>query len=1054
MGRDVLLEAGERALRDALGGRGRLLLLLGEAGIGKTALATALVERAASLGAVVRVGACWEGEGLPALAPWLDALRRPGGDSCAAAASRLAVDDMDATDAASAQRAVSRRFGEVVDALATDARDHPQMVLLEDLHWADEPSLELLAALAAHLPTMRALVIATYRDDELPRVGPLASLGGGGDRLWVGGLDRDGVAAVLEDVLGRCPTAEEVGLVQQQTSGNPLFVTQVARLLHLGVTTVPRGVRDVLERRLARVSAACDRVLGAAAVLGAEFDERDLAELAASDVAQRLDEAVTARLLEPVAGTPGRWRFVHALVQTARYDQLGTEQRGELHRDAVRILQQRPGTAAAALAHHATRGRFAPEDPLPARLLARAGDEALRRTAWTDALSYFERSLAVAPTADDADEVRAEAWLGIGSARLRVGADDVRAAFDEAADLARRLGRSDLLARAALGFGVGLGAFEVHLVDLHQIELLEEAAAALPDDDPLLPLVLARLSVALAFVESDQRRIDLAIRAVELARAKGAPVILGNALAAWCDAMAGPDAVADRLAASTEIVGLAERAGDLPLELLGRRLRVVALLERNDHTQVDPEIAAYERASARLGDPLYAWYGRLWRAVRAYAKGDLAGADALRREVEDLGRASSSVNALVLATVLGLMSAIDRRDADMVDDLLHEVASALPDTIGLYLDFTTGYAAALLGRSDEARATLGHLTEETVEGLPRDSEWLCCLAQLAVASARVDDRRWAAAAIARLEPFADVACVEGIGAYLHGPAHRYLAVTSAVLGDVDATRRYVDAALRLVAGGGRLLEALVAFDMAWALRRAGDPADAARTQELAASAARSFEAVGLASLAVDAAALLDEAMAPSPSLAEVGPCRTASVARRGDIWAWSWDGSTVQVRHAKGVADLALLLQRAGREVHVRELEGISTTHRGPSSSGPVLDEVAVRSYRQRLRDLEEDLDEADRHGDLARAAALAAERDALVAELSRAFGAGGRTRRVGSDPDERLRKAVSARVRASIERIEALSPSLGRHLRSAVRTGFWCAYEPEHPVDWTVERS
>lgn len=1054
MGRGVLLQGGERALHDALRGRGRLLLLLGEAGIGKTSLATALVERAASLGADVRVGACWEGEGLPALAPWLDALRRPGGDACAAAAARLAADATEATDAASAQRAVSRRFGDIVDALATDARDRPQVVLLEDLHWADASSLELLVALSAHLPTMGALVIATYRDDELPSEGPLAGLGGGGERLWLGGLDRDSVGAVLEDVLGRTPTADEVELVERQTSGNPLFVTQVARLLDRGATTVPSGARDVLERRLARVSAACDRVLGAAAVLGAEFDERDLAELVGSDVADLLDEAARARLLEQTEERSDRWRFVHALVQTTRYEQLGTEQRGELHRGAVRILQHRPDATAAALAHHAVRGRFPPEDPLPARLVARAGDEALRRLAWTDALASFERSVACAPPSSAGDEVRAEAWLGIGSARLRAGAGDVRAAFDEAAGLARRLGRGDLLARAALGFAVGLGAFEVHLADLHQIELLEEAAAALPAGDPLLPVVLARLSVALAFVESDQRRIDLAARAVDLARATGDPVTLGNALAAWCDAMAGPDAVTDRLAASSEIVRLAERAGDLPLELLGRRLRVVALLERSDHAQVDPEIAAYERASDRLGDPLYAWYGRLWRALRAYARGELAEADRLIVEVDELGRASSSVNAHVLSTVFRFMTAVDRREAATVDLLLAEMASAMPSTIGLYMDFTTGYTSALLGRLGEARAALDRLTAEALDRLPRDSEWLCCVAQLAVASVRLGDRRWAVVARERLEPVADVACVEGIGAYVHGPAHRHLAAICAVLGDVEAVRAHADAALRDVAGAGRLLEALVALDLAWALRQAGEPGDLPRSRELAAAAAGSFRALDLAGLAAEAEALVDGPLRGDGPAAEPSPRRGPSVVRDGDTWAWTWDGSTIHVRHAKGIADLVILLERAGREVHVRELEGIATTHERAAGSSPVLDEQAVRSYRQRLQDLEEDLDEAERHGDLARASALSAERDALVAELTRAFGVGGRARRVGSDPDERLRKAVSARVRASIERIEGLSPPLGKHLRAAVHTGFWCAYEPEHPVDWTVERS
>jgi hypothetical protein len=206
-------------------------------------------------------------------------------------------------------------------------------------------------------------------------------------------------------------------------------------------------------------------------------------------------------------------------------------------------------------------------------------------------------------------------------------------------------------------------------------------------------------------------------------------------------------------------------------------------------------------------------------------------------------------------------------------------------------------------------------------------------------------------------------------------------------------------------------------------------------------------------------ALADEAFSALGMAARVGSAGRAAAApldaaaalvREGDAWAMTFGGRTVRIRHAKGIADLAVLLGRPGREVHVRELAGVPAEPRGRASE-PVLDATAVARYRARLTDLESDVEEADRHGDLGRAAAYRAERDALVAELTAAFGLGGRPRAAGPDPDERLRKAVSARVKAGIDRLESLHAPLGRHLRNSVRTGVWCCYAPERAIKWRI---
>jgi hypothetical protein len=240
---------------------------------------------------------------------------------------------------------------------------------------------------------------------------------------------------------------------------------------------------------------------------------------------------------------------------------------------------------------------------------------------------------------------------------------------------------------------------------------------------------------------------------------------------------------------------------------------------------------------------------------------------------------------------------------------------------------------------------------------------------------------------------------------------------------------------------GALIAAHTVADCARAFATAGAPARAA---ELAAEGVHRYETLGL----VRRAAELRPLLAASPPTAAPGE---GSLVRDGDTWMFSYEGASVRVRHAKGIADLAVLLANAGQEVHVRTLGGVE--HLPAAATQPALDDAAIAAYRGRLGDLEAELDEADRHADVGRAAMLAAERDALVAELTRGLGLGGRPRRAGSDPDERLRKAVSARVKASIERLEDLHPALGRHLRHAVHTGYWCSYIPERPVTWHVER-
>ena len=1033
VGRDLLVATCDAALRRAGEGYGSVLLLTGEAGIGKTTVARAAAHRAGRSGAVVRWGACWEGGGVP-LTPWVDALRLPGRDACAAIADRLldAGDDEPTDD----ERARLRLFSDVVDALRATSASRPQVVVLDDLHWADAASVLLLRAVAAHVPAMPVVVIGTYRDDEVDGDSPLLAMGGGADRLTLDGLSEAEVGRLLGDVLARSPSDDETRVVHRQTNGNPLFVTHMGRLLAAGGTMgVPSGVRDVLARRLARLPAACDDALGAAAVLGQEFEPRHVAALLGTTIDETLrtlDDAARARLATPLDGRPDRWAFTHALVQATRYDALGSPERAALHRKACDVLEAAGGASATVLAHHATRATFEAAAPRPATRARAAGHEALARLAAEEAGPWFEQAIARAPAGAGDDALRARAWLGLGAARLRLGEDTAAGdAFETCASFARAAGDVDLLARAALGFGAGLGGFEVRMLDRRQAELLEEAAATLDSASELRPWVLARLSVALSFADTDDRRRALADEALALARSQGDDRAVAAALASRCDAIAGPDFTAERLAASDEIVAIGVRLGDRAIELLGRRVRVVALAERCDMDGLVGEIDAFERTATRLADPLYAWYVPLWRGALALADGRLAEADLLVADARAVGVRAGSANARILTEVQLLMIGLATGDLEELQRRQVALSDEFPELLLANGQPMMAYADHLLGRPgavDRARKVIADIDQ-----LAFDAEWLSATAPLADLIVELDLREFAEDLYSRMAPYAGLGVVEGILAAHRGPTDRYLMLLAAAAGDTPATLSHLDRALDLAPRFGALVVADVQRAGAAALRYL-DPAQFAdRAAALDHAAQDIYRRLGLVARSTAA-----------PEEADA-----AALVREGDTWALSWQGTTVRVRHAKGVGDLAVLLGHPDRDVHVRELE----TGAPPSGAvQDVLDDTAVAQYRRRLAELEDDLDEADRHGDAARGARLAAERDALVEQLTTAFGLGGRARQLG-DPDERLRKAVSARVKATIDRVEELHPPLGRHLRNAVRTGYWCSYRPEQRVIWRIER-
>lgn len=1007
VGRERELGTLVELLHDVRSGRGHMALVLGEPGIGKTALLERLAATAADQEVPVAWGRCSQTDA-PAFWPWRYALRGLGVDALTESSTTASREEL---------------FARVVEQLA--ATDRPALLALEDLHWADPASLALLRFVADAVPGLALLLVATARDDP-DEAGPetttmLQALPAGVERLALSGLGRDVVGDIVAGELGHEPDEELASRIADRCGGNPLFIREVARL-HASrgadaTLAVPAGVRQVLERRLARVSHPCGHLLAAAAVAG-EPEPDLLAEVVGetpASVLHRLGEAVTARLLH---ADGAHLRFAHALVRETVYAQQSPATIGELHRRVAEVLESRGGEAAQLAAHWRRATGADAREVAAVRALA-AAREARARMGYEQAVSFYSWALETPP--EDELTLRIEQ----GEAQVQAGMLSLgRETLREAARQALRDGRPRDVATATLG--IGIGGFEVALRDDEQITLLEHARARLvsPDDDSLRAAVLSRLSVASAWQRPAEDRAELAEESIALAHATGDTATEVAALAAWCDARSGPDHTGDRLERTGRMIDIALRSGDPASLLLARRLRLVALAECGDFAGVDAETEEYARTSERLRLPLYDWPVPVWRGARALMSGDL---DTARRHLtvaEALAARADSVNAAVLSLVLkaNLLVAAGEPEAAA------EAADEQQEIIGPYYDDLVVLARfyATVGREQEARRMVRRKLAAGI-GRPTDSEHLSELWLLGDAAIALGETDAAARVYEALRPYADHWAINGIFGTCFGQVAHALGRLATRLGDPDEARNRLRQARKAheEAGAGLLVAQTDA-----ALAELDGPSGAARASS----------ASGVSGT-------------PGASVPDESPEPSGEFRRSGRVWHVGWNGSTATVPDTKGMRDLATLLAAPGREVHVLDLieaAGGPGAAAAGGHTGERLDKPARDAYRQRLAEIEDELAEADAASDVGRADRLRREQEFLAAELSGALGLGGRARTEG-DPVERARKAVTMRIRTALKAVAEVDPALARHLDRSVITGRLCAYRPEQAVRWLL---
>ena len=815
VGRDTELAELVRGLDDAFAGRERLFLLGGEPGIGKSRLADELMGHARARGARVLVGRCWEAGGAPAYWPWVQALRtylretdrealraqlgEAGADLAAVLPEvRDLLPDLPPPIAVDSEGARFRLLESVASFLRNAASATPLALFLDDLHAGDASSLLLLRFVAGQLAGAPILIVGSYRDTE---VGPelaeaLAELSREPAvlRLALKGLSESDTSRLLELTMGHVPADELAAEVQAETQGNPLFATEIGRLLASegsraavpGKLPIPDGVRETIGQRLQRQSERCREVLALASVVGREFDPDLLGRVSGleeDELFEALEEAATARLVGGVPESSGRLRFSHILVRDALYEELSAPRRLRLHRAVAEALEalyaRNPEPHLAELAHHYLEAGIALADKA-IEYAQLAGDRAASQHGYEEAARHYASALRVLDATGSGDADRAcELLLSLGEVQSRAGSgQEAKRALQRAATLAGQAGRSDQLARAALAYG-GRFAWARASTDPALVPLLERALAAVGEQDSRTRvMLLARLAAARRDDPERERRVRLAEQAVEIARRIGDPVTLAAALEGQWIAVEGPETLSrgDGIAQGERLIALGEQIGDKERVFAGHDYRLHCFWMLGDRAGVEVELEALGMLADELRQPAQRWHLGTGRTVLALMEGQFERAEQLISETLALGQRSESWNAVVSQRLaLFVLRRAQGRLAELEDTIgrsTHEYPALLRFRCAL------AHLYAELGREGDARAAFDSLLSRDLGREHLDTEWLFSMSLLPDPCAFLGDEDAAAKLYslllpvrARLRPGPDRGRLRLAGARAGRPGH-------------------------------------------------------------------------------------------------------------------------------------------------------------------------------------------------------------------------------------------------------------------------------------------
>ena len=792
-----------RAWAEALTGTGRMVLLAGEPGVGKTRLAAELAGEVDARGAAVLVGGCPVGGAEP-YQPLAEAL----GTLPTGVRDRAALLDT------------------LAQLVAARARRAPVLLVLDDLHRADRSTLLAVRRVVEVAADVPLLVVGTYRDGAVDRSHPIAEFltamlrRPGVERINVEGLTPGAVAEMVGDIeLGR--------RLWRQSGGNPVTVSELLR--HDAPS--PCGFDELVACRTARLSPWARAVLEAAAVAGPEFSADAVAraaEVPGDKIVALLKQLVRAGIVVDEQGDTRR--FVHDMVRDAVERGLDVSARVRLHMGLARALERRNRGPAALVAWH-----YRAAEPVggSARALhhsTQAAVKAMELLAWDEAATHFGHALAAATGAPTA--TRADLLLSLGEAQRLAGETTrARQAILEAANLARACADGATMARAALALRQIAAVWgtdpELDAVAGEARSLLGQA---MPTPAGQGPIDFA--SGALYDVLDGIEPVEPPPQPVTSAptRAHGDVVAL---LRARHVALAGPEHVAERLATADETVAIAAEAGDDDLSATALGWRLVDALELGRLDRVATDVDAHAKVTLRLGEPGASADAATWSAMHALLDGRVGDARAEMAEAFDLAVEAGDPGAGDTLLLQRWWMALEWPTGEDMSSVVEDCRAAASTAAGgRRWRAVLALALARAGHLELAAEELRRVTDHGLGELVRDAGRLHPLACLAEVAWLLDDGYRATAVGSLLEPFAEQFVVAGRGVLCGGSAARACGMAAAAAHRWEDADRDFHSALAVHRRAGALpLLARTQFEWSKVLLERGRKLDRRRATE-------------------------------------------------------------------------------------------------------------------------------------------------------------------------------------------------------------------------------